>query len=163
MRSCQGQWQGHQHIPWDIWDAIQKKKKILLKKLCSAIRKFILFFRVHHETRTIYSIAWARNEVVGREYNIPWMHIPSHTPTEIIIKISFKSYICQYRPVQLTCFVIFWVLRFGCTLEPLGGNLWTNNAQALIQIIWNHKLPSDWNLQPELRTAELQLSTSRVA
>lgn len=51
-------------------------------------------------------------------------------------------------------------LHTGVTRGKL---LWNNSAQALIQIILNQKLPSDSNVQPELRTAEFKLSANREA
>ena len=51
-------------------------------------------------------------------------------------------------------------LHVGITRGKL---LCNNSAQALIQIILNQKLLSDSNVQPELRTAELKLSTNREA
>lgn len=84
-------------------------------------------FRVYQEILIFYSIVRPRNDVVGRNYNdVPWMHIPSYTPTEIIIKIHCKSHICQYCPVQLTliCFVLCCVLHPGCTAESLGENFY---------------------------------------
>ena len=49
-------------------------------------------------------------------------------------------------------------MHIGVTRGKL---LWNNSAQALIQIILNQKLPSESNVQPELRTAELKLSANR--
>ena len=90
-----------------------EKTKILLKKTvvkCTRVPG-ISYSSLESTMKywLFYSITRTRNDVVGRNYNyIPRMHIPSHTPTEIMIKICLKSYICQYCPVQpiLACFVI---------------------------------------------------------
>lgn len=89
---------------------------------------------------------------------------PHHAhPQKRIMEVRFNSYIFQHCPVELTCCIICWCPTLVAHWNHLGGgNFYEVTMPGPDPDHFKSKAPGS-NVQPELRTTELELSTSREA